>query len=222
MKSENTAFNSRGRSTAFAALLFTLLGYLLLEVGIFRQGARPGAHVISTVVGLTLFWLTQRVGAFGRLAGTAVRPGTAKLTSAALVTPANAVSASLMLGIGYIAAIAVGSGWATPILLFAACMYLCPWSRIPLCRTATLPPLLLIGLGAGFHLYSGLYLPHPILLAFSVWILWTFAVVSMLTAVFLNSRIRRPEKKAPEVRGLRHKDAGIIGQTAELEIIPTR
>jgi hypothetical protein len=188
MDSENTAVNSRAGNTAFAALLFTLLGYLLLEVGIFRQGARPGAHVISTVVGLTLFWLTRRVGAFDRLTGTAVRPGTAKLKSAALVTPANAASALLMLGIGYIAADAVRSGWATPILLFAVCMYLCPWSRIPLCRTTTLPPLFLICLGAGSQMYSGLYLPHPISLAFSVWTLWTFAVVSMLTAVLLKKK----------------------------------
>lgn len=182
MESENTAVNSRARNTAFAALLFTLLGYVLLEAGIFRQGARPGAHVISTVVAGILIWLTRRIGAFDRLAGTA------KLTSGILVTPAHAASALSMTGIGYLAAGAIGSGRVTPILLFAAFVYLCPWSRIPLCRTTTLLPLFLVGLGAGSHMYSGVYLPHPILLAFSVWIFWTFAMVAVLTAVLLKKK----------------------------------
>jgi hypothetical protein len=47
MKSKKAAVNSRIRNTAFAALLFAALGYLLLEAALFRWGARAGAHVIT-------------------------------------------------------------------------------------------------------------------------------------------------------------------------------
>jgi hypothetical protein len=94
------------------------------------------------------------------------------------------------MGIGYGTADVLAGYWVTPIAFFAAGIYLCPWSRIPLCRTNTLGPFCIIALGAATHMHSGLHLPDPMILAFSVWAFWTIAAASVLTLVIRKKRGR--------------------------------
>jgi hypothetical protein len=86
MKNRSTAVNSRIRNTAFAALLFTVLGYLLLEAGLFWWGARAGAHVISTIIGAALFGLAWRAAASRLPAGTADGLGTIESKKSRFIT----------------------------------------------------------------------------------------------------------------------------------------
>jgi hypothetical protein len=190
MQNRNPGVNSRIRSTAFAALLFTLLGYLLLEAGLFRHDAGLSAHIISSIIGATLFGLTWRDAAAHQPAVPTDVSGSIDPKNSRLATPANTASFFLLMGIGYIAVDVVGGYGTTPVMLFAVCTYFCPWARIPLCRTSTLAPLCIITLGAAAHMRSGLRLPNPIILAFSVWAFWTIAAASLFTILLLKKRVR--------------------------------
>jgi hypothetical protein len=196
MKSKKTAVNSRIRNTAFAALLFTVLGYLLFEAALFRWGARAGAHVISTIIGAVLFGLIRRTTTLDLPVGTTDGSGTTKLEKSRFITPTNTASFFLLMGIGYGAADVLEGYSATPIVLFAACIYLCPWSRIPLCRSNTFAPFCIIALGAATHMYSGLHLPDPIILAFSVWEFWTIAAGCVLRLAILKKQGRNDPSTA--------------------------
>ena len=183
MQSTGATIESRIRNAGYTALICTVTGYLLTEAFISRQEGRPGAHMISTGIAMAALALVWRAAGFHRFAhatGSSRNPGHEHGRSG--------LSIFLLAGIGYLGADVLAGGWAAPISLFAVCLYLVPWSWIPLCRTGIFIPSCLIILGAAARLYQGPHLPHPIILAFASWVFWTTATASLFRLVMLKKR----------------------------------
>ena len=188
MQSNGVTIDSRIRNAGYTALICTVTGYLLTEALISRQEVRPIAYMISTGIGMAALALAWRVAEFHWFALARGDSRNPSRELRRLDATGFLLSSFVLAGIGYLAVDVLGGGSATSISLFAICVYLFPWSWIPLYRTGILVPSSLIIVGAVARLCRGLQLPHPIILAFASWVFWAVAMASLLRLVTLKKR----------------------------------
>jgi hypothetical protein len=188
MQSNGATIDARIRNAGYTALVCTVTGYLLIEAFISRQEARPSAYMISTGIGMAAFALVWRVAEFHRFAHATGDSRNPSRELRRLGATGFLLSSFVLAGIGYLGVDVLGGGWASSISLFAVCIYLFPWSWVPLYRTGILIPSSLIIAGAVARLCRGLQLPHPIILAFASWVFWAIATASLLRLVTLKKR----------------------------------
>ncbi|MGJ7915263.1 hypothetical protein ACI48D_07260 [Massilia sp. LXY-6] len=198
MKKGNAALDSSIRNTSFAAFLFITLGFLLLEACTFRFGGKPVAHITNALIGISisaLIW--RRVIPYWAVA-TKNTSVSVRAKNGSLPRAADVASGILLAGMGYLGADALLSEWVTPVWAFTSCLYLFPWSGIPLCRSGLLVPCSMIALGAAAHLCWAAHLPHPISFLLAVWVLWTMAACCWLRLIFLRQKKLKTAQPAPQ------------------------
>jgi len=192
MKNEARAPGTMYWNTGFSALLCTALGFLLLETCIVQLKGKPLVHVIGTLMaiglgaGILLRIAPYRPTSFlptGMLGQRTAPPSGIAMMSSGLLLAAT----------GYAGAVVPGSGWATDSVIFAACVYLVPWSRIPLCRRGFAVPLCIVMLAALAVLVARGPLPHPVSLLISAWLLWVTAIFTW--AMLFIVRQRQPRTR---------------------------
>ena len=192
MKEVNVKFETSIRNSGFSAFLCSALGFVLLEVWIFRLGGKPTAHAFVVSVGAvfaSIFYRTIVV----YCAAVAVRSNEAPQDKQGNPRSfANVACAVLLVIFGYGGALALSSGSMTIFALFAICASIFPWSKFMLCRTYILIPAALITVAMVLGLLTMDQSPHPLLFPVAVWMLWMGAV----SAWFLNIHFRHRKSKA--------------------------
>jgi hypothetical protein len=197
MKNGNVTREASTLNAGFTAFLCAALGSLLLEFCIFQLRGKPAAYATSTLIGMAFSCVTWHRAAPSWAIAAKYSRGTANQQDSRPLRTANLISGLLLAGIGYLGACALVSGWVTPFSAFAICLYLFPWSRIPLCRSGPLVPCAMIAVGAVAHLSGAARLPHPIMLLAAVWMLWVAAGFSWLRLIFLKQKKLKASAAAP-------------------------
>lgn len=173
-------------NVGFSALLCILFGLILVLGSLSLVQAKPIAFLASGLVGaITTVLIYRRIAGHWQ-AGVAFECGIRKDAVGKLRRPSFLLALLFLGSTGYIGAIVAGTGWATPVILYALFLFLFPWYRVAICKTS--PALSLSVLSAG--LITGLvttdWLPHLLLIGVTVWILWTAALLAWLTLIFLD------------------------------------
>lgn len=164
------------RNSGFSALLCSTLGFALLEACLIRLGAKPIAHLIVVSVGLTLASLACRI---------VLPPQPASPDS-------RWWNAAVLAVFGGVGAVAFTSDSITLFGAFTASACLLPWSKIALCRTRVLLPLLLVSTAMFVGLSTADQLPRTPSFLIAVWMLGLAAVVSWLSNIFYRKRRPAP------------------------------
>lgn len=172
---------------AFSAILFSFLGWALLESWNMRIGAAPMRHLISTLLGASVMASSllrfRAYAAPARIAIEAPGSGLAK-AGGFLVLALLGVVLGIATATRLIAVLAVVVGGF-------ACF---PWSRIGAYQTGLLKPLLLIIVAAGLSFFIG----HTSLTFMAtvpvIWCLWAAATIICLSLCGLEllTKRRRP------------------------------
>jgi hypothetical protein len=188
MKTEGSTFDKTMRNAGFSALVCTTFGFLMLETCLIRLAARPVVHLTGMVIGTTLVVLIYRgmIGYWRVLAASTLETNRAEDES--LFSTSHLTSALLLVGIGYLGAKTLGSGWATASGLYVIFLLLFPWSKVPLCRRSVAASWSVISLAVIAALLTAGQQPHPLLLSIVVWILWIAAAWTWLRLILLRKR----------------------------------
>ena len=160
------------RNSGFSALLCSTLGVVLLEAWVIRLGAKPIAHVIVVSLGVMFAGLACRT----LLPRQPASPDSRWWNAAILVV------------FGYAGAAAFSSDSMTLFGAFTAGACLLPWSKIALCRTSALLPLVLVSTAMAVGLSMADQSPGTPSFLIAVWMLGLAAVVSWLSNIFCRKQ----------------------------------
>lgn len=158
---------------AFSAMLFSFLGWALLESWNISIGASPMRHVISTVLGASVMASSLlRFRAYAtpaRIVAEAPRPGVAELRGFLV-----------LMAIGAVLGIAATTTLISVVALLVFGFACFPWSRIGAYKKGPIKPLLSIAGAAGVSFFIG-HTRLTFMFAFpAVWCLWTAAAIICL------------------------------------------
>lgn len=170
----------------FSALVCISFGMILLIGILFIAESNPFSSLTCAAVGATAIVLMyRRIAVHWRMVSAHERAVLVEVIGESGYPPH--LRASLFLaGLGYLGAIAAGSGWITVFIPYVLLTFLFPWSRIALCRRSLAAPVSLLCAGMTVGLAVTDRLPHPLVLGAIVWMLWTSAVFAWLRLVLLD------------------------------------
>lgn len=176
-----------GRSPAnlaFSALVFSFLGWAILERWSFMSGAGAGPHMIVTVACAPVLACSLR-----RFRAACPRHMRARMPLREGLL-AGGLGLSLLSGVGALFGCLAGSGSMTPVVLAAGLVSLAPWTRLRVHQQHLF--LSLLAVAAGSALAPALARQAPSLMAVlpAAWCLWA-AAAALCIALCGEERLRR-------------------------------
>lgn len=176
----------QARNIGFSGFQCITLGFLLLETCLIQLGAKPIAHLTSAVAAAAIAsFIYRRIRAYEPKSTTYAAVANQEKGSR-ILNVSDLLSALLLISVGYIGAFVIGSQWSTPSALYAICLFLFPWSKIPLCRKNVPASWLVMNVGVASGFVTEGALPHPLFLGISAWVFWIAATGAWFRLIFLG------------------------------------
>lgn len=184
--SEQHERNLQVCNIGFSALACISFGMILLSGILFTAESNPFSYFTCAAVGATAMVLMyRRIAVHWRAVSAHERAVLVDVVGKSGYS--RHLRASLFLAaLGYLGAVAAGSGWIAVFIPYVLLTFLFPWSRIALCRRSLGAPLTLLCAGMTVGLAVADRLPHSLVLGAIVWMLWTSAVFAWLRLVLLD------------------------------------
>jgi hypothetical protein len=159
-------------------LVFSILGWGLLESWLVAVHARLLPHAISTLCALCLAWLAarryRRYRELSRITYGSVQPQGRRFTIG------DAGWAILLLAVGSVLGVLVLAGWILPLSTIAIGIMFLPWRHASFHRRHFTMSCVAVLIGAAATIAVGHQKMSPIFLPIASWIFWLCACVALL------------------------------------------
>ena len=180
-KTEKTS--TRAANFGFSALLFTLLGWINLEVLMLGNEAGVRGQLLTCAIGIYLSTLAYRRYQFWwvRLGRSAPTNALQSYARASLIG-----TGFILAAVGFVMACFMRSGIVTTTVMGAAILTFIPWSRSRFCKDYFIVSQGLLLAGGLPVLIAAVKHQHPLILLAVSWALWTLAAGLLTITLWLQ------------------------------------
>jgi hypothetical protein len=197
MRADTSDVNEAAFDQTFVAIVFSLLGWALLEAWLLVVHAGPALHIMPSVPALCIAGIPLlRYRRYRKNTGVSPLPSARGQRGLG----ADTGWTLLCLALGGLLGMSILGGSAFVLTIPAAGMLFVPWSRSTFHVKEPLVSCLATWLGTGAVLAIGHHQIKPMFLPIATWVLWSCACVAVLSQLAQARRVEhRPVSKVLDV-----------------------